>query len=126
MFGWALGSVVGGYIKPIIFGLAALALAGALWWANDAGYDRATDQWSAKYNKREAEIATAVTAEINRVTQANALAKAQEAKRLSDLAIENAALEQKIKEMSDEADADPDRDRVCLSDGSRLRIDSVH
>jgi hypothetical protein len=38
----------------------------------------------------------------------------------------NAAMEQKIKELSDAANADPDRDRVCLSDGSGMRIDSVH
>ena len=41
-------------------------------------------------------------------------------------ALVNLWLEQKIKELSDEADADADRDRVCLSSDSGLRIDSVH
>lgn len=126
MFGWALGSIAGGYIKPILYGLAAAAVLFTAWWLYDAGYDRATDQWSAKYNKREAEIATQVAAEVSRIAQANAQAKANEAARLKKLSEENAALEQRIKELQDEADADPERDRVCLSDGSRLRIDSVH
>lgn len=122
MFGW----LVGGYVKPALYGLAALTIAVAAWWLYSAGYDRATMEWSALYNKREAEIAQAVAAETNRIQQANAMAKAAEAKRLAELAAENAALEQRIKELSDEADADPDRDRSCLSDDSRLRVDSIH
>jgi hypothetical protein len=121
-----LGGLVGGYVKPVLYGLAVLAIAVAAWWLYSAGYDRAEDKWSALYNKREAEIAQAVAAETNRIQQANAMAKAAEARRLAELAAENAALEQRIKELSDEADADPDRDRVCLSDDSRLRVDSIH
>lgn len=124
MFGWAL-KLAGGYATPILYGLAALAVVFVVWRIDSFGYNRAAAQWSAKYEKREAEIAQITAAEMNRIQQANAMAKAQEAKRLAELAAENAALEQKIKEMSDEADADPDRDRVCLSDGSRLRIDSI-
>lgn len=125
MLGWAL-KLAGGYATPILYALAAAALAFAVWWVYDLGYDRASDQWEAKYARRETEIASKTAAELSRVQQANAMAKAQEAKRLAELAAENAALEQRIKELSDEADADPDRDRICLSDGSRLRIDSVH
>lgn len=121
-----LNLATGGYATLIIYAIVAAALAFVAWWLIDFGYDRATAKWEAKYAKREAEIATATTAEINRVHQANALAKAMEAKRLAELAAENAVLEQRIKELSDEADADPDRDRPAISDGSRLRIDSVH
>lgn len=126
MFGWALNASLGAYIKPALFALAALAVVFVLWKSYDLGFSRASDQWRARYSAREAEIATQVAAEINRIQQANAMAKAAEAKRLAELAAENAALEQRIKELSDEADADPDRDRVCLSDDSRLRIDSIH
>lgn len=126
MFGWALNASLGAYIKPALFALAALAAVFVLWKSYDLGFSRASDQWRARYSAREAEIAAQVSAEMNRIQQANALAKAAEAKRLAELAAENAALEQRIKELADEADADPDRDRICLSDGSRLRIDSVH
>lgn len=122
MLGWAVGS----YVRPALYALAAAALVFAAWWFYDSGFDSATAIGDAKYAKREVEIVNATNAELNRVKQANAMAKASEAKRLAQLAEENAKLEQKIKELSDEADADPDRDRVCLSDGSRVRIDSVH
>lgn len=117
-----ISKLLGGYLYPAI--VAAALLVGVLVYG--WGHANASASWEAKYAKREAEIAQQVAAEMSRMSQANALAKAIEAKRLADLAADNAALEKLIKEKSDEADADPDRDRVCLSDGSRVRIDSVH
>lgn len=117
-----IAKLLGGYLYPAF--AAAVLLAGVLVYG--WGHSNASASWEAKYAKREVEIAQQVTAEMSRMSQANAMAKAIEAKRLAGLAADNAALESKIKELSDEADADPDRDRVCLSDGGRLRIDSVH
>lgn len=118
----ALLSLIGGW-RTIIIAVAAMAAAGYIY---HLGYDSAATKWEARYEQREAQIAQTLAAEVNRISQANAMAKANEAVRLAAMEAENAALELKIKELSDAADADPDRDRVCLSDGSRLRIDSIH
>ena len=117
-----ISKLLGGYLYPAV--ALAIILAGVLVYG--WGHSNASASWEAKYAKREAELAQQVTAEMTRMSQANAMAKAIEAKRIADLAADNAALEKLIKEKSDEADADPDRDRACLSDGGRLRIDAVH
>lgn len=114
------------YLRLILYGVAALAIVGAFGYTYHAGYSSAATTWQAKYDLREAAIANQTAAEISRQAQANAQAKAIENKRLDDIAKANAELEQRIKEKSDEADADPDRGNDCLSDGSRLRIDSIH
>ncbi|TPJ86971.1 MULTISPECIES: hypothetical protein [unclassified Mesorhizobium] len=121
-----LDFLTGGYAKLIIYAIAAAAIIGAFGYTYHAGSAHTAAAWQLKYDQREVAITAATNAEISRQAQANALAKALEAKRLEELAADNAALEQKIKELSDEANADPDRDRVCLSDGSGMRIDSVH
>ncbi|MBZ9980383.1 hypothetical protein LB521_04380 [Mesorhizobium sp. BR-1-1-8] len=121
-----LNTLTGGYASLIAYGLAALAVAAVLAWTYHAGSAHSTAIWSAKYTAREVAITAATNAEISRQAQANAQAKAAEAKRLDELEAANKALEAHIKELSDEANADPDRDRVCLSAASGLRIDSVH
>ncbi|MER9883086.1 hypothetical protein [Mesorhizobium sp. M0118] len=121
-----LDTFTGGYASLIHYAVAAAAIAAILGWTYHAGSAHKDAEWTLKYNQREVAITEAYNAEVARISQANALAKAIEQKRLADLEAANVALNQKIKELSDEADADPDRDRVCLSDGSRLRIDAIH
>ncbi|QKC99165.1 hypothetical protein [Mesorhizobium sp. NZP2298] len=121
-----LDTLTGGYASLIVYGIAALAVAAVLAWTYHSGYSSASHTWQVKYDQREAAITEAYNAEISRQAQANAMAKAAEQKRLDELEAANAALEAHIKELSDEANADPDRDRVCLSDGSGMRIDSIH
>jgi hypothetical protein len=114
------------YSTLIAYGLAVAAIAAVLGYTYHLGSAHAAAAWSLKYDQREVAIQAATNAEISRQAQANAQAKAIEAQRLAALEADNAALETKIKELSDAANADPDRDRVCLSDGSGLRIDSIH
>ncbi|TGR32986.1 MULTISPECIES: hypothetical protein [unclassified Mesorhizobium] len=121
-----LDTLTGGYASLIKYGLIAAVIVGAFGYTYHLGSAHSTAIWSAKYDKREAEVKAATAAEISRQAQANAQAKANESKRLDELEAANQALEAHIKELSDAANADPDRDRVCLSDGSGLRIDSVH
>jgi hypothetical protein len=124
MMKW-LNLATGGYARLIMYGLLAAAIAASYGWTYHAGSAASTARWSLKYDQREAAITEAHNTEVNRIFEANAMAKALEAKRLADLLADDEALKQRIKELSDEANADPDRDRVCLSDGSGLRIDSV-
>lgn len=121
-----LNLITGGYASLIVDGLIVLAVVAAFGWTYHYGYSSAAAAGQLKYDQREVTITEAYNAEISRQAQANAMAKAIEAKRLDELAAANAALEAHIKELSDAANADPDRDRVCLSDGSGLRIDSIH
>jgi len=114
------------YLRLILYGIAALAIIGAFGYTYHRGYTAASATWQAKYELREAEIVKQTAAEISRQAQANAQAKAIENKRLEEVAKADAELDKSIKEKSDEADADPDRGTRCLSDGSRVRIDSVH
>lgn len=121
-----LDTLTGGYASLIKYGLIVAAVIAAFGYTYHLGSAHTAAIWTAKYEHRETEIANATAAEISRQAQANAMAKANEAKRMAELEAANAALEAQIKEKSDEADADPDRDRVCLSDSSGMRIDSIH
>jgi uncharacterized protein HemX len=118
-----LGRFAGGWI---VYAIVAVIVAAALGYTYHLGHSAAAAKWEAKYNAREVELAEALAAEVSRIEKANAMAKANEAKRLADLEKENAALEKLIKEKSDEADVDPNRDRPALSPDSGLRIDSIH
>jgi hypothetical protein len=121
-----LDTLTGGYASLIKYVVIGLIVVGAVGYTYHLGSSHTAAIWSAKYEKREAEIANATATETSRQAQANAQAKAAEQRRLAELEASNAALEQLIKEKSDEANADPDRDRVCLSGGAGLRIDSIH
>ncbi len=121
-----LNALTGGYASLVVDGLILVAIIAAFGWTYHAGYASAAAKWQLKYDQREVAITAATNAETSRQAHANALAKALEAKRLEQMAAENAALEAHIKELADAANADPDRDRVCLSNGSGLRIDAIH
>ncbi|MBZ9659758.1 hypothetical protein LB523_11950 [Mesorhizobium sp. ESP-6-4] len=121
-----LDTLTGGYASLIKYGLLAAIIVGAFGYTYHLGSAHSAAVWSAKYEKREAEIAKATATEISRQAQANAQAKAAEQARIAQLEAANQALEQLIKEKSDEADADPDRDRPALSSSAGMRIDAIH
>ncbi|RWB65445.1 hypothetical protein [Mesorhizobium sp.] len=121
-----LDTLTGGYASLIKYGIIAAAIATAFGYTYHLGSSHTAAVWSAKYEKREAEIAKATAAETSRQAQANAQAKAIEQQRIAELEAANQALEQLIKEKSDEADADPDRDRPALSSSAGMRIDAIH
>lgn len=121
-----LDTLTGGYASLIKYGVLAAVIVGAFGYTYHLGGVHKEAVWSAKYEKREVEIAKATAAEISRQAQANAQAKAVEQQRIAELEAANQALEQLIKEKSDEADADPDRDRPALSSSAGMRIDAIH
>lgn len=114
------------YLRLALAALAAIAVVAAFAYTYQSGYSRAAASWQAKYELREAQIRQQTADEKIRQAQANAEAALLSAARIARLQADNAARDQRIKELSDEADADPDRDHACLSDGSRLRIDAIH
>ncbi|RUW52992.1 hypothetical protein EOA32_10945 [Mesorhizobium sp. M1A.F.Ca.ET.072.01.1.1] len=121
-----LDKLTGGYASLIKYAAICLIIVAAFGYTYHLGSSHTAAVWSAKYEKREAEIAKATAAEIGHQAQANAMAKAAEQRRIAELEAANQALEQLIKEKSDEADADPDRDRPALSSSAGMRIDAIH
>lgn len=113
------------YGKPIAAALLGLAIAFASTWLYSKGYSSAEAKWSVKYNNRENELIRKAMDEQSRQRAANEAAKKVEAERIAMIRAENQALEERIKELEHEADNDPDADRIGVSDGSRMRIDSV-
>ncbi len=100
--------------------VAAIAIAGfagltsAAWYLDHRGYQRATLEWTVKYNEREAELQQQAYAEGRRQSEANAAAKAAEEAELE-------VYRQKLVEMADlaqqlatEAAADKNAGNVAL------------
>ena len=105
--------------------LSVAGLGGAYFWAQNQGYQRATVEWSQKYDARELVLERQKLAELDRQAQANDRAKASEAKRIAQLRSDLAELERQLQEQAHEADNDPDRDRVGLSADGVRRINGI-
>lgn len=113
------------YGRLIALGLAAILIGYAGYALYSRGYGAAETKWSAKYNERENELIRARMAETERQLAANQAAKKAEAERIARIEAEKLALENLIKELSNEADADPAADNVCISESGRVRINKV-
>lgn len=112
------GKAIAVAIVIALFGLYSYSL-------YNKGYNSAVVVWSAKYNARENELIRQSMAEAARQQAANQAAKKAEAERIAKLEADNTALENLIKELSDEADKDPAADNVCLSPDSLQRINKI-
>lgn len=113
-------SGVWGYVA--IAALVALLAGGLVY----SGYSHGIAIGDAKLASLRAEYSAASVTQSNKQNSDNQAAKEREAVTLAILAAQSEALAQKTKELSDAADNDPNRDSRCLSDDSRVRIDSYH
>jgi hypothetical protein len=120
-----LDTITGGWGSVVLWVAIAALVAGSYWYAYDLGGRHTEAVWSAKYATLQAGYANAALAEGTRQALANQEAKRRETEALSIIESQAAALTQKQKELSDASDKDADRDRVSLSNDSRMRIDSV-
>lgn len=123
-----IASLLGGKTWLVWLIVAALglgALGGAYWWVDHGGYQRATLEWTVKYNDRELALERQRLAELDRQATANDSAKAAEAARIAQLRNELAQAERELQEQSHEADIDPNADRVGLGSDSVLRINRI-
>ena len=105
--------------------IGVVSLGGAYFYASNQGYQRATVEWSQKYEARELALERQRLTELDRQAQANDRAKASEAKRIAQIRSELADLERQLQEQAHEADNDPDRDRVGLNGDSVRRINGT-
>jgi len=117
------GSTIAAWL--VVAGLGVAATGGAYLWAQNQGYQRATLEWSVKYQERELALERQRLAELDRQALANDQAKAAEAARIAQLRNELTALERELQEQAHEADIDPDADRVGLSAGGVLRLQRI-
>lgn len=113
------------YAKLIIAGVILAAIIGYGEWRGNSRYNAAVAVWSAKYDKREADLIEKADKERSRQIIANNEAKKAEAERIAQLEAENNALENNIRKLEDEAALDPDADKPSLSPAGRLRVNSV-
>lgn len=120
-----IGLLSGTYAKLIIAGVILVAIIGYGEWRNHAGYNKSEALWSAKYNQRENDLIRASMDEAARQQAANQAAKKLEAERIAIIRAHNQALEIRIKELEDEADLDPDANRISLSPDAGVRINKV-
>lgn len=120
-----IGLLSGTYAKLIIAGVILVAIIGYGEWRNNAGYNKSEALWSAKYNQRENDLIRASMDEAARQQAANQAAKKLEAERIAIIRAHNQALEIRIKELEDEADLDPDANRISLSPDAGVRINKV-
>jgi hypothetical protein len=109
----------------IVAGLGLGALGGVYWYVDHGGYQRATLEWTVKYNDRELALEKQRIAELDRQALANDRAKAAERAAIEQLRNELAQAERELEEQSHEADNDPNADRVGLSAGGVQRIGRI-
>lgn len=117
------GSSVAAWLVVAVLGLGAVG--GAYWWVDHGGYNRATLEWTVKYDQRELALEKLRLAELDRQALANDRAKAAEAERIAQLRNELAQAERELQEQSHEADVDPNADRIGLGAGSVQRLNRI-
>ncbi|WP_150131646.1 hypothetical protein [Rhizobium leguminosarum] len=114
------------WIVGVIAALALLAaVGGAVAYVDHRGYQRAAVVYQARIDKLVGDYKTAEIAETERQAAANAAAKAREASRIAEMQAANSKLETRIKELADEAAADPDAGKPVLGSSSVRRINEV-
>lgn len=116
-------SPVGRWIAGAMAGVALLLAAYA--YVDHRGYQRAAVTYQARIDKLVGDYNAAEIAETERQVAANNAAKAREASRIAEMQAANSKLETRIKELADEAAADPDAGKPVLGAPSVRRINEV-
>ncbi|MDF0659723.1 MULTISPECIES: hypothetical protein [unclassified Rhizobium] len=114
---WIVGAVV-------VMALLA-AVGGAYAYVDHRGYQRAAVAYQARIDKLVGDYKAAEIAETERQAAANNAAKAREASRIAEMFAANSKLETRIKELANEAVADPDAGKPVLGAPSVRRINEV-
>lgn len=116
-------------VLTIVGALAAIlgSAAGIYAWIDHQGYQRATLEWTVKYNAREAELKQQAADELARQQAANDAAKAEEEAQLEAERKRQMAAIDLAMTLANEAAADPNADNIALDaaavDRHNRRID---
>lgn len=109
----------------VVAGLGAGAAGGAWAYIDHGGYARAANEWTIKYDKREAELQKARFAELDRQATVNAEAKARETTKLAAEKARADALDALVADLQAAAEADPNHDRIGLGADSVDRLNRI-
>jgi hypothetical protein len=90
------------------------AVAGLYAYVDHQGYQRATLEWTLKYERREAELRQQLADELDRQTSINAMAKAAEEAELEALRLRLVEMSNRAMVLMQEAAADPHASNVAL------------
>lgn len=117
-------------LKLIIYAVAVLATVAALWGAytyvDNNGYQRAAIVYQARIDKTVADLATAKAADLERQAAIADASKAAEARAITAMQADNAALTAQLQEQAHAASNDPNAKRDALGADSMRRIDAIH
>ena len=105
---WRIIGVVG-LLATILGGLAGLYAH-----VDHQGYQRATLEWTIKYERREAELRQQLANELDRQASINAAAKAAEDAELEALRLRLVEMSNRAMVLMQEAAADPNAGNVAL------------
>jgi hypothetical protein len=94
--------------------LAIAGLFGLYNWGHADGYQKATLEWTVKYQKREAELEHQLITEVDRQATANAEAKADEEAAIEDYRLKLEAANKLALQLADEAAKDPAAENIAL------------
>jgi hypothetical protein len=89
------------------------------------GYNLASSKWQDKYDRREIEIERQVAIEEDRQYQANQRAKEIEQRRIEEIQRLKGQLDVIYEDNLNEANVDPDRDRIGISIDGVQRLDRI-
>jgi hypothetical protein len=100
----------------VLGALAAIlgTLGGIYIYVDHQGYNRATLEWTIKYEKREAELKQQLADELDRQQTINAMAKADEEAALEEYRLKVDAANKLALLLADEAAKDPNAANVAL------------
>ncbi len=105
---WRVISIVGALA-------VALGLVGGVYlYIDHQGYQRATQEWTIKYERREAELKQQTADELARQQAANDAAKAEEDAALEQLRQQQIAADLLRYQIEKEAALDPNHDNIAL------------
>ena len=124
MIGWLAKIFLGanGWISWLALVVVVGGLFGGVWYN---GYSLARGQGQLKYEQRERQIAQATAIEQDRQWEANQRAKEKERAMLDKLLLVQEELDKQLGVNANEANNDPDRDRIGVSLDGVLRIDRI-
>lgn len=123
-----LASLLGGrtwLAWVIVAGAAFAGLGGAYAYIDHRGYERATLEWTVKYQRRETELAQQRADELDRQAAVNAQAKAHEQQALVEMESQLAASQALVDELAREAAQDPNANKLGIDADAVDRLNRI-
>lgn len=113
------------FVYLIVAGVIVAGVYGFGWYKYDSGYDQAKIEYSLQIEKLKSDYATKLADALEHQSNANEIAKANEAQKIIAYETQLALRDKIIKENADEAKADPSSSRCGMSANGLRRIERI-